>query len=526
MNAAIARPLANPWIWLGIGLLSCLAAALFSLGELSSPVFQAFAVVIGLSLAGIGLTIRLNSAAPPFADAYPGARPALLLALAVFQAGVALMVSWSVLAAFIGVDPLMPSRTDMFHPPPLRPALAIILWLVVAPMCLLGAKRTFAHLTRREPWTAPLETGALLMLAAGATFLGGMALVSHAETMSFFLSVLTALLAALVSYAVSPQTVQRRVLSAAILLHFLAIFNATMAAPPAPWIFGQLWTRFSRPYLEFMYLNNAYHFYSPEPGPASYVWFRVFYKNKRDIDPRTGNPKLVGHWVKIPDLKEDGSHGNLVSLEYQRHLSLTENVIQSDPPPPFFVTGANGTKVPAPFFEARIFNSPDAAQLPVEIIGRPGQREFILPVPFQPQIPPELQYQKPNAFSKGHLETYVRHVAKMPHPMHPEWPVEGIKVYRVTHTLPSSVQFAQGLPPNDPELYRPYYVGHYHPDGTLHNPNEPLLYWLLPMMREGAGFNAPVVSYAHQHADDPKCVYYPLKKEWAESEQARGEGQK
>ena len=89
-----------------------------------------------------------------------------------------------------------------------------------------------------------------------------------------------------------------------------------------------------------MYLNNAYHFYSPDPGPATYVWFRIFYVTN-EIDPESNQPKLAGHWVKVPDVKDDGTHGYRVSLEYQRHLSLTENVIQNDAPPPLFTHDAH-----------------------------------------------------------------------------------------------------------------------------------------------------------------------------------------
>src|SRR5438067_2362717 len=87
MNAAIAREsrFANPWIWLGVGFFSCLAAAVATLAEQRATVAQAIAVVVGLALVGIGLTMRLNSSAPPFAEQLPAARPVLLLAMALFQ---------------------------------------------------------------------------------------------------------------------------------------------------------------------------------------------------------------------------------------------------------------------------------------------------------------------------------------------------------------------------------------------------------------------------------------------------------
>ena len=61
----------------------------------------------------------------------------------------------------------------------------------------------------------------------------------------------------------------------------------------------QIWTRIFRPYLEFMYLNNAYHFYAPDPSTSSYLWFRVIFTDDAD-------GKEYGRWYKVPQLDEKG----------------------------------------------------------------------------------------------------------------------------------------------------------------------------------------------------------------------------
>ncbi len=521
MNAASAREshLANPWIWLGIGFLLSLLAASLSLANSGGTPLQAIVVVFGLLLVGIGLTIRLNSYAPPFADQFPALRPFLLVCLTLFQAAGALLVCWSVIAAFVGFDPLMPSRTTLDNPPPLQPGLAIVLWMVIVPMCIAGAAESFKHLLRAEAWTLPLETAVILMFTALACLFSGYALSAGGESVAFFLSVLTAFVSATVSLSLLTLTFRRLMISAALVLHFGAIVNATLAAPPSSWLLGQLWTRFSRPYLEFMYLNNAYHFYSPDPGPATYVWFRIFY-DTGDIDPKTKEPILDGRWFKIPDVDEKGNHRYNVALEYQRHLSLTENIIPSDGTPPLYFRGIDGKMTPAPFFAARILNSPDGAILKHEIIGQ-DKPPFILSVPFHQFIPNDGQFQKPNLSSQRMYETYVRHAARTPHPIQPKWPVHSVKVYRVTHMIAPWNAFVAGMDPQDPEFYRPYYMGQYKSDGKLMNPNEPLLYWLLPILRDNSAMrDSPIRSWAHMHAGDPICVFLPAQKKWVHNEEA------
>ena len=46
--------------------------------------------------------------------------------------------------------------------------------------------------------------------------------------------------------------------------------NAITSPPATPWLTTQTWVRLFRPHLEFCYVNNAYQFYSPQPGPAAH----------------------------------------------------------------------------------------------------------------------------------------------------------------------------------------------------------------------------------------------------------------
>ena len=81
-----------------------------------------------------------------------------------------------------------------------------------------------------------------------------------------------------------PSFGRRIAVSVLVVLHFGGILTAVtsvgLSNGTAPWVPITLWSRVYRPYLSFMYLNNAYHFYSPEPGPPTLVWFLVEFDGK------------------------------------------------------------------------------------------------------------------------------------------------------------------------------------------------------------------------------------------------------
>jgi hypothetical protein len=74
-----------------------------------------------------------------------------------------------------------------------------------------------------------------------------------------------------------PRAGRRTVVSAGILFHFGGILSAVITDGPSPRIAKQLSVRVCRPYLDFLYLWDSYHYFAPEPGPEQLLWFRVAY---------------------------------------------------------------------------------------------------------------------------------------------------------------------------------------------------------------------------------------------------------
>jgi hypothetical protein len=306
-----------------------------------------------------------------------------------------------------------------------------------------------------------------------------------------------------------PRVGRRIVVSILILLHFGGIATAVSAAPPAPWLANVLWTYFYRPYLEFMYLNNAYHFYAPEPGPAFLLWFRVEYTKEGD------DRSTYWHWEKVPDLDADGVPEYTVALQYQRRLALAEQATRTGPTEP----GSLGEQVSK------------------RIIANQNRLNNNRPViPFAPNQPAEQQYLAPSTLAKRLVEPYVRHVAHRFQEEHPEATVTGVKLYRVVHQILSAPQLEEDADPNDPIYYLVHYWGEYDTKGRLKKPDDPFLYWLIPILKvrpdvdpyAGMGRGMPndpavnrateygkkdpkLLNYVYLHAGDPKWIRYPGK---------------
>jgi hypothetical protein len=237
-----------------------------------------------------------------------------------------------------------------------------------------------------------------------------------------------------------PRLVRRLIVTLLVFLHFGGIVTAVLSVPPQPWLASVVWTYWYRPYLEFMYLNNAYHFYSPDPGPASLLWFRVQYED--------GSAR----WVKLPNRKDFPLGHN-----YQRRLSLTESTNQ-------LVAGSAN-------FELRLRYRMEAG----------NQRE----IPMHPEVAPGFQYREPSYYSRWMLKSYARHVIHhYPHLEDPSQKAVAVKIYRVVHNIPLARDLADGLDPFDETTYVPYYQGEYDPEGNLKEPQDPFLYWLIPILKK------------------------------------------
>jgi hypothetical protein len=249
-----------------------------------------------------------------------------------------------------------------------------------------------------------------------------------------------------------PQFFRRLVLSLLVLYHFLGITLAATTLPvagkPPPWLNLQASTRLYVNYLHFMYLTNAYHFYSPDPGAAQLLWFHITYTNNKS------------QWVYIPKREDFRTR-----LEFQRRLGVTEST-----------NDVNSSSVMPPQvqnyeLEYRLHqcNDPDHPERRALLLN---EYEIIRLAPF---------VQKPSAYSQMMLSSYVRFIARnYPYPDDPDVKVASIKVYRVTHTMLSPQQFVAGEEPIDPTTYLPFYQGEYDADGKLME-NDGFMYTPLPI---------------------------------------------
>jgi hypothetical protein len=264
-----------------------------------------------------------------------------------------------------------------------------------------------------------------------------------------------------------PQVYRRAVILLLVLLHFGGILTAVFSVPPpngvACWTTSALWTYIYRPYLQFMYLNNAYHFYSPEPGPATQLWFCVRYED----------PQVPPRWIQVPRREDYASR-----LLYQRATALTESTTYG-----------------------RAYPEDIAART----VNRNMKRDWI-PLANDPQLQPEYtQYREPNEItSKKYVTSYARHVARDPRSRSldsPDSPVKSVKVYRVLHMMLNAQEMGSGMSPEEPTKLLPVYMGEFDTDGELLDPKDPLLYWVVPIQFEQDGKGGSVIkNYVAVHA--------------------------
>jgi hypothetical protein len=308
----------------------------------------------------------------------------------------------------------------------------------------------------------------VLGLAALSGMVGSWGLQAW-DSAQLLVGVLSAVAAFAAIVVLLPRIVQRAIVSVMIVLHFVGIFSAIASVPPTPATMNWAWAYLYRPYLQFMYLNNAYHFYSPEPGPGVLVWFYVRYEDGS------------ADWYKIPDRAQ-----NPLTQEYQRRLSLAESTNQLQPLAP----------VDPALIEARSLAA------------------SIDHIPPYPGMEASMQRREPTPFSKEIVKTYARFIA---HLMARETgkTVSTVKVYRVIHNLPRAQEILAGIEPTEKHFYYPYYQGEFTPDGQLINPHDPYLYWLIPIVKtfDPAAFRAGRLRVNEPSPDRPDAVIVDLLEE-------------
>src|SRR5689334_2808836 len=169
-------------------------------------------------------------------------------------------------------------------PVPLRVGL-ILTGLALA---IVGVNHRLRHYA--EAIEERATTAAYLALGAFDVLLAYLASSEEWDTFRMVLGAFVGIGLAGAVLVLLPQLARRVVILVLVVFHFGGILTAVFSvAPPSGvnnWLAGALWTNVYRPYLQFMYLNNAYHFYSPEPGPATQLWFRVSYDPASKVPPR------------------------------------------------------------------------------------------------------------------------------------------------------------------------------------------------------------------------------------------------
>jgi hypothetical protein len=249
----------------------------------------------------------------------------------------------------------------------------------------------------------------------------------------------------------------------------------------------QAWNHVYRHYLTFLYMSNAYHFYSPDPGPSHLVWFRVQYEDDSF------------RWVRFPD-----KQSALVPLQYTRSIVLGDSTDLNVPPP---MPALMAMRIKERKLAGRLFR-PDPTKDGEKFEGQPIP--LIAEDLFDPfngvPIPPDA-YREPTEYSKLLISSYVRYVAKnYPHTEDRSIPVKNIKVYRITHQLINAGQMSVGQDPMQEVFLLPYYMGKFDTAGQLMVPqqqydekgNEKIkgeydgfLYWTIPVLQVPKGHKGP-----------------------------------
>jgi hypothetical protein len=331
----------------------------------------------------------------------------------------------------------------------LAPVIVPIRALLIFAGMVLASSGVGLRLRRAATEFEERAVSAALTSVAGFTALvAWLAMDDSWDSLKLLLAVLAVVAFTGVGLILLPRLLRRIVFLVIVFFHFGGILTAVTSAPPpgspAPWITTQLWTRIYRPYLQFMYLNNAYHFYSPEPGPACQLWFYVKFTDG------------TGEWLKTPEKSDYATR-----QEYQRFLALTES------------TNHLATQLP-PFFDSMVVARNQAGSL-----HNP-------PIKMRSDLAPAVQYRQPAPDSVLMTRSYARHVAQSyKSKTDPDKEVASVKVYRVQHQIVSAPEMAAGINPLDPTWYWPYFQGEFDKNGEMiTKKDDPFLYWLIPIVYE------------------------------------------
>jgi uncharacterized membrane protein HdeD (DUF308 family) len=367
----------------------------------------------------------------------------------------------------------------LFSQTPYTPARLILLGIG-----LLLAGGAVARRLQTASWELEdrVESAGLLALGAFVALLSFFAMENDWDSGQIFCGAL--ILVALVgSFVVLlPRTGRRIAASILVLLHFGGILTAVTSVQPRtdqpPWVSVQLMAHFYRHYLTFAYLTNAYHFYSPDPGPPNLLWFHVEYADDR------------ARWIKLPNRRESP-----VLLHHQRMLAAAESA--SNPFPGLPLDRRTIEQVEKRFGRPYEILPGIPHDDGAEIIRKRQAAQFMPFIDPQDNRPAPIrlfedeatgllnQYSEPQEFSRRLIASFARHIGRTsPHPEDRRIAVKAVRVYRVTHMLISPQEFAGGKDPvKDKTTFVPFYMGKYDLDGKLLDPKDPFLFWQVPIIQ-------------------------------------------
>lgn len=339
-------------------------------------------------------------------------------------------------------------------------------------LMLFAAVISGATLTLRPSWAVPYLLTALTML------LGIWGLPESWDSFRLLakISVGVSLFGALV--VAVPRKIGYGLIVALVAFYFTGILTAVTSPAPQPWISAQLWTRVFRPLLLCIYMNNAYQFYSPDPGPAQQIWACIHYD--------TPEVKERFQWVKLPLRPRDVR--DPLAISYYRRLSISERLNYGIPAQQLFASGLPEELLPRELVDVRRRRT----SVPTDLVPSPQALNNLMP--------PQLQYRPPIfEVQRAHLPSYARHIIE--EFARKDLPVKYVKVFRAEHRMvtpreltgikrkevnpevKSNKEYA--VPPLDPyapETFLPFYLGKYDPQGNLMDPRDPMLFWYTPIM--------------------------------------------
>ena len=119
-------------------------------------------------------------------------------------------------------------------------------------------------------------------------------------------------------------------------------------------------------------------------------------------------------------------------------------------------------------------------------------------------VGPEADF-NPTTYVQKLVASYASHVAwTTPHPTDPSTPVESVKVYFLRHQMVTPAELRAGYSPTTDERYFwAWFMGEFNRDGELLEPQEPFLYWRLPIVKVSRKFpqDGSVISQSNQPED-------------------------